>query len=130
MRVPDILARHFGTNPDSVSRFRLGRGVLGNTTYAFAALSAGIVGITWALRGDPFMALVADAGLLVVFLVYLLGTYIFAHHHPDMAMLGDLEWLQWSQNQMAAKDKALVINQTPVVGSGKTITDRSGHGNA
>jgi hypothetical protein len=116
MGIPDFITRQLGANPEGIARFRLGRGVLGNTTYAFWAAIAGAVAMTVALRNEPSMALIADGGIAVVFLIYLFGTYAFAHTHPDMAMLGDMEWLQWYKDQMGAKDRSIVIDQRPITG--------------
>jgi hypothetical protein len=101
----DALKRIFGPNLEGMARLRLGRGVVGNTTYALYAAVAAAVGITWALDNSPGMALLADAGIGVTYLIYLFGTYIFAHSHPDLAMLGDSEWLAYRQSEMASKDQ-------------------------
>jgi hypothetical protein len=98
----------FGSRPENYARVRLGRGVVGNTTYGLYAVSAAIVGITFALRADPPSALIADGGVLAIYAVYLFGTYIFAHLHPETAALGDTEWLKWHQSQIAAKDVASI----------------------
>jgi len=91
-------------NLEGVARLRLGRGVVGNTTYGlYAALAAAAV-ITVALKDSPWAALTADAGIGVAYLLYLAGTYIFSHAHPDLAMLGDSEWLAYRQAEMASKN--------------------------
>jgi hypothetical protein len=64
------------------------------------------------------IALTAIGGLLLVFVIYLVGTYAFAHLHPDLAALGDTEWLKWSKDQLTAKDKGIVIDQRPIMGKG------------
>ena len=47
-----------------------------------------------------------------MYLLYLAGTYFFAHGHPDLAMLGDSEWLAYRQSEMAAKNH-LDLNALP-----------------
>lgn len=121
MKTRDIL-KQLDLDPKGTARMRFGRGVLGNTTYAFAAMIAGIVGVTWSLNANPGWALIADGGIIAIFFAYLVGSYIFAHNHPDMAMLGDTEWLQWSKDQAAARDAMIVVNdRSPVIGMGARV---------
>jgi hypothetical protein len=128
MPIPGYIARFLGANPDSFARVRLGRGVVGNTTYGLWATGATLIGVSFALRNSPAMALIADAGIIFVYLSYLIGTYIFAHNHPDMAMLGDTEWLKWHEHQSTARDKSIVLDQTPVVGTNPTLIENSSGG--
>ena len=95
--------------------------MVGNTTYGLWATAAAVVGVSFALGGNPLAALLADGAILVVYLMYLGGTYLFAHKHPDMAMLGDTEWLKWSQNQITARDKSIVIDQAPELGANTSL---------
>jgi hypothetical protein len=99
----DHLRRALGTNLEGVARLRLGRGVVGNTTYAFYAAVAAMVLVTGALHNSASMAFAADVFIGIMYLIYLAGTYFFAHGHPDLAMLGDSEWLAYRQSEMAAK---------------------------
>ena len=103
-RLQGVLHKMLGTRPEGYARVRLGRGVVGNTTYGLYAVCAAVVGISAALSGNPTAALYADAGVLVCYVLYLAGTYAFAHLHPESAALGDTEWLKWHQSQIAAKD--------------------------
>lgn len=86
MNIQDYIGRYLGVSPEGHARVRLGRGVVGNTTYALWAVGATIVGVSWALRTTPEIALIADGGLLLIYLIYLIGTYLFANKHPDLAM--------------------------------------------
>jgi len=115
MGFEEYIRKHLPKNLEGVSRLRLGRGVLGNTTYAVVAYLIATAAVTWSLNKTPEWALLAVLVLTTVFVVYLVGSYIFAHLHPDLAMLGDSEWLTYQQ-QMGAKDKSIIIDQSPVVG--------------
>jgi hypothetical protein len=57
-------------------------------------------------------ALAAIALVGGIYLVYLFTTHRFADKHPDLAALGDSEWLAWAQGQIAAKNMP-VIPTTP-----------------
>lgn len=109
----NYLKRAAGSDLEGVARLRLGRGVVGNTTYAFYALAAAGAAITWALRDSPGMAILAVGGLIIAFLVYLFGTYVFARWFPDMAMLGDSEWLALRQSEMASKNNSRIPTLPP-----------------
>jgi hypothetical protein len=89
-------------HPEGMARVRLGRGVVGNTTYASIAFFGAFVAVVVALRNTPIFAIAAVCVLLVAYVIYLLGTYLFADKHPDRAMLGDSEWLQFQQMHYAA----------------------------
>jgi hypothetical protein len=106
---PRQIFDHLQRNPEGLARVRLGRGVVGNTTYGFVGLcSAGIL-IVWALNKNPGYAFASLIALIFVYLLYLFGTYKFADKNPETAMLGDSEWLQLKNKQMAAKG----INEFP-----------------
>jgi hypothetical protein len=85
----DFMSLFLGAKPEGFARFRFGRGVVGNTTYGLWATGAALIGVSFALQASPGMAVIADAGIILIYLVYLGGTYLFAHKHPDMAMLGE-----------------------------------------
>lgn len=94
--------RRFHTNPEGLSRVRLGRGVVGNSTYiaigAFAAISVVSMSFT-----NPWFS-ICSIIIVLIFATYLIrGTWIFADKHPDLAMLGDTEWLQY-QTHIAGRD--------------------------
>ncbi len=90
-------------HPEGLARVRLGRGVVGNTTYGFITACAASVGLVWALNAHPWFAVGSCVAVWGGFLWYLRGTYKFADEHPDLAMLGDSEWLRYAEAQLAAK---------------------------
>lgn len=109
----------FFRNPDGGARIRLGRGVVGNTTYGFCAAAASVGVVGWSLRDTPAAALTAIALLCVVFLIYLIGTWRFADKHPDRAMLGDSEWLRWWEQERTG------LRGLPNAPNTPTVTDPS-----
>jgi hypothetical protein len=94
-----------------LDRVRLARGVVGNTTYAVCCAFLLLVAVAFGLAAHPYIALSAIAIICGVLLVYLFGTWIFAHRHPDQALLGGAELLQWRQMDMAAKGIQLQKDQ-------------------
>lgn len=101
---PRQLISNIRDNPEGLARIRLGRGVVGNTTYAWIILCPTVVGLVWALNATPWFAVGLVGAILLVFLIFLLGTYMFANKHPALAALGDTEYLQLQEAQMAAKN--------------------------
>jgi len=66
------------------------------------ALCAAVGAIAWALPGNPqLLAIVAV--IAGVFVVFLLGTWLFAHFHPDQAAVGGSEWIKFREMQMGSK---------------------------
>jgi hypothetical protein len=72
---------------------------------------AAIVGVSWAFSGRPEFALIVISIIAGFAAVYLFGTWIFSHFHPDLALLGDAELLKWRQMDMGAKGIQIPINQ-------------------
>jgi hypothetical protein len=116
----ELIRRHLGSNLEGVARLRLGRGVMGNTTYAFYAAVAAAVAALYALKESPLLAVSAGAGIMGVYLIYLFGTYFFGRSHPDLAMLGDSEWL--ALQQMAAKNRLEIPDLPSISDPSKSLT--------
>lgn len=91
---------------DRVARVRFGRGVVGNTTYGFWAVCVASVGIAWAFADNPGYGVILIGGIVGTYLIFLIGTWSFAGKHPDLAMLGDSEWLRYVEHQAAIKGLA------------------------
>ena len=99
-RGPDLL-KALGFAEESVQRVRLGRGVVGRTTYA-VVVALGVLGVV-ASRVDP-EALLWVAGLVVgLFILYFAGVLFFAQRNPGTALLEGAELLRWRQSELAAK---------------------------
>jgi hypothetical protein len=97
-----------------LSRVKLGPGVVGNSTFAILALCIAAPGIAWALRDYPSAALIGIGLIAAVVVLYFIGTWIYAHLHPDHALMGGAELLQLRQMQMAAPGTP-VIEGSPIV---------------
>ncbi len=69
------IGRLFRANPEGIARFRLGRGVVGNTTYALWAACVAAVGVVYALRESPIIALAALGLIAIVYLTYMFATH-------------------------------------------------------
>lgn len=111
----ELIRKRIGRRPEGMARVRMGRGVVGNTTYGFWGACAASIGVAFALQNRPWFALAGVGGILVAYLVYLGGTYWFANKHPDRAMLGDVEWLQWYQSQQGAQNLPSIPPSPPVL---------------
>jgi len=110
-----------GGSLEGVARIRLGRGVVGNTTYAIIAfMLCSAIAVT-ALRSEPYLALAAIALFGAVFVIYLLGTWRFAEKNPALAMLGDSEWLKYHQSQMGAQGVQEIPHMPPGPENHRTI---------
>lgn len=99
---PDKILDHVRNNPEGLARIRLGRGVVGNTTYAFISVVAAVAVVAFFFKGNLTVGAWIIGALLLVFVIYFLGIFWFAHKHPNVAMLGDAEYLQLMESKMAA----------------------------
>jgi hypothetical protein len=61
------------------ARLRSSFGVVACITFGFWALGGALVGMSFAFRATPVIALIADGGLAFIYLVYFGGALIFAH---------------------------------------------------
>lgn len=124
--ITDYIRRFLGS-PDALARVRMGRGVVGNTTYAFWAACAAIIAALLFLSSSPLYALAAIFLVGSLFVIFMLRTHAFADKHPDLAMLGDTEWLQYKELQGAKHAEIIDLAQEPVeaAGSPKLINPSS-----
>lgn len=95
------LLKSFGLSEESVERIRLGRGVVGRTTYA--AVAALFVLAVVASRADSTMLIWIAVLAVGLFALYFLGVLIFAERNPGTALLEGAELLRWRQSELAAK---------------------------
>lgn len=109
-----LLHRLFGIGGEGPEHVRIGAGVVGHTTYAILAVCAAISAVSFALSGHPEYALAAIGVIALVAVIFFLGTWIFAHVHPDQAAMGGSEWRRFRQAQMASKENPNLPN-FPVV---------------
>lgn len=96
-------SRGLGINISGLDHVRLARGVVGNATYVVCAAFAAIAAVGWAFSGRPEIALTIICIIAAVAGLYLVGNWLFAHLHPDVALLGGAELLRWRELDMAAK---------------------------
>ena len=95
------LLKSFGLSEESVERIRLGRGVVGRTTYAAVAALFVLAVVAW--RADPSMLIWIAVLAVGLFVLYFLGVLIFAERNPGTALLEGAELLRWRQSELAAK---------------------------
>jgi hypothetical protein len=99
---------------------RLGPGVLGNTATVNIIGLLVLLGLIVALREQVIAA--ALAGVVVVgYLIYSSErAYRYAQRDPISALLGGTELYQLVRDQMSAKNKDIVSDETPVIGGSKS----------
>jgi hypothetical protein len=66
-------------------RLPSGCGVVACTTAGLWAVGGALVGVSFAFRETPVIALIADGGIIFTYLVYLVSGLVFAHKHRDMS---------------------------------------------
>lgn len=104
MELPESLKRLFGTQRNGETiRVKLGSGVIGNTTYGICAISSAVAFAAWALSDHPLYAILVVICIFVLGLVYLCGSWIYGHHHPEEAVLGGAEYLGLQGMKFGAK---------------------------
>ena len=102
--MPDIrkILEGSGLKVEQLDRIKLGRGVVGKSSYvaaaAFLVLAVAAVRIT----GSTLFAILIVAAVLL-FLIYFIGTLWFAAKNPGLALLEGAELIQWRQMDMGAK---------------------------
>jgi hypothetical protein len=98
-----------GINASTLDRIRLARGVVGKTSYVAGAAILALAVVAWGLRDPSY--LIADAVLVVIlFVVYFIGTLWFANRHPGVALLEGAELIQWRQLELAAKSMPVITD--------------------
>jgi hypothetical protein len=119
----DRLQEFFAAIMRGMAGLKLGPGVLRTiipiVSFGFIALAA----IAWALASNPLMALVAVALGLGVIVYVVERSFRYAETNPLPALLGGSELLQLFRDQIAARDRTLVVNDPPIVGGGVTAIE-------
>ncbi len=110
----EIFDRISGKMIGGIARIRLGPGVIGNTSVVMisAIVVAGFV--AWAFRSNPPLALGAMGLIIAGALLFVWGSWKFAHKQPDLALIGGAELLQLRRIQMAGKDAPNIPLLPPV----------------
>jgi hypothetical protein len=113
--LPHVMGGDFGV--------KMGPGVL--TIVGRVAMAAfGACALTgWALRANPYLA--GAAILLIIGLaLYVCERCIrYAEKHPIPALMGGAELLKVIEHQMAARDKAIVGDDSPQIGGAKDAAE-------
>lgn len=121
-RLSEILDRH----GSDTWRLKLGPGVVGITGTAVIAIMGAVGVAALALRDQP-QTLIPAVEIIIGFgFLFLLGSWIFAHFHPDLALLGGADLLKFRQLQLGAQDQSILLEQPPVIGGVKAEQDRIG----
>ena len=90
-----------------------GPGVVGLTTIT-VIVALGVIGFsTYALSAHTDILLIVVAIVAGIIVLFLFGTWVFAHYHQDLALLGGSKLLQYRKLQMAAANPAIMIDATP-----------------
>jgi len=107
---------------------RLGPGVLGTVTPLNMVGLIVLLGVVYLLSGQPLLAV----GLVVLIVAYLIYSseraYRYAEKNPLPALLGGTELVQLYRDQMAAKNKSIVISpdEPPIAGSSANLIEGDG----
>jgi hypothetical protein len=96
----DETLKQIGLTAESVSRVKLGNGVVGKATWAFIALAA-VLAVAAYRVPDPTYVVYAAVGAFFVFFV---GVMIFALRNPGAALLEGGDLLLWQTMTQAAKE--------------------------
>jgi len=125
------LLEAFGVSADdadeSETRITLGPGVITLTSMVAATALVAIAACAYALAALPFIFLAAVGVIALVILVFLIGTWIFAHRHPDLAVMGGSTLLQYHRMQMAALHPEIMVDKTLTIAP-KQESDSEGGG--
>jgi hypothetical protein len=103
MAVWEDFLKNLGIATDTVSRVRLGQGVVGKTTLAVLFVLAVLGIVAWRLT-DTWPLLAIGLAAVLVFVLYLKRTMDFADRNPAAALLEGAEFLKWQQTELAAKN--------------------------
>lgn len=91
-----------GLSETSLDRVRLSRGVVGKSAYVAAGALLVLAVAGYSLRDSELLILVAVLAF-AIFVVFFVGSLVFAHKNPGIALLEGAELIQWRQMDMAAK---------------------------
>lgn len=119
MGIDDFL-KGFGVSAESVDRIRLGRGVVGKTTYAVIIVLI-VLGIALTRTSVPWLVLVLAGMAALLFIMYFVGVIRFAGRNPGAALLEGAELLRWKQFDLAAKNIPVIPDTPPLVDPSKPL---------
>lgn len=95
--------KHFQPTAESLERIRLGKGIVGKTSYV--AITALIVlGVAVTRISTDWMRLAVGLIAVALFLFYFISTQRFADKNPGVALLEGAELIRWKQVELAAKN--------------------------
>jgi hypothetical protein len=100
------------TDEDGV-QIELGPGIVGLTTVAVIVALVVVACCAYFLAKFPLLLAGIVGTIAFLLLIYLFGTWIFAHKHPDLALLGGGKLLQYRKMQMAAANPSIMLDTTP-----------------
>jgi hypothetical protein len=101
MSIGDLL-RQAGVPIESLTRIRLGSGLVGKTTWAAIAAIA-VLGLIASRLSDPWILAGLGALVGVIFMTYLWKVMSFARDNPAAALLEGADLVQWQRGELAAK---------------------------
>ena len=118
-----IVHRFFGWT-EGPDQLRFGAGVVGHTARVIIALCAAGGAVGLALSGTPAIALQIISVISGVVVVFMLGTWWFAHKHPDLAAMGGADFRKVREIQMAAQGHPRVPLMPGVADPHNPVMDR------
>lgn len=111
-----------GLSETSLDRVRLSRGVVGKSAYVAAGALLVLAVAGYSLRDSGLLMLVAVLAF-AIFVVFFVGSLVFAHKNPGIALLEGAELIQWRQMDMAAKSVPAGVQiseaENVLIGSGQ-----------
>jgi hypothetical protein len=112
---PSDLFDRLGLRTTALDSIRFARGVVPNTTYAICISIISIAATGWFFNSHPEIALPIIGIIATITVIYLVGTWVFAHVHPDLALLGGAELLKLRQLEQAAKGMPQPPADDPII---------------
>ncbi len=99
----DKIFEDLGIKTETLSRVRLGRGVIGKsaTVAVWALIVLGIV--AYRLKVESFLIVIGVAAF-VLFLIFFIGSMIYGSRNPSAALLEGAELIAWQKQELAAKN--------------------------
>jgi hypothetical protein len=119
-------ARALGVIGDADSRFRLGPGLVGNNSSIVRTFLIVAAVLGYFLRDQPLIDLSAIGLLAGVAVLTCIGNLIYAHLHPDHALMEGADLLAFHQLQAGARDQAIIIDQPPIAGGSRHVVEQRG----
>jgi hypothetical protein len=96
------IAEGAGLNAEALDRIKLGRGIVGKSSYVAAAVVLVLGAVALRTSSVALLAVVVVAAV-VVFVLFFFGILWFATRNPGLALLEGAELIQWRQMDMGVK---------------------------